>query len=55
MKKSEVFGIWLCLLGIYLTAFTFAGWAGGFYIGLLAFLAGSFCVLDSLWKRRKDR
>lgn len=54
MKKIEILGIWLCLLGMLLTSFVYAGWVIGFYIGLLVFLIGSFMVLNSLWNRRKD-
>ncbi len=55
MRKIEIFGLWLCLLGIFLAFFAVAGWVVGFYIGLLAFLVGSFLVLNSLWDRRKEK
>ena len=53
MRKIEIFGMWLCLLGILLVACVVTGWVGGFYLGLIVFLIGSFLVLNSLWNRRK--
>ena len=56
MKKIEIFGLWLCLLGIFLVAFCVpANWVGGFYVGIIVFLIGSFLLLNSLWDRRKDK
>lgn len=54
MKKIEIFGLWLCLLGIFLAFLVLADWIVGFYLGLLAFFIGSVLVLNSLWNRRKD-
>lgn len=55
MKKIEIFGLWLCLLGIFLLVF------GGFdnaalmvWVGIIAFVIGSVLLLSSLWNRRKD-
>lgn len=56
MKKIEILGLWLCLLGIFLFVF------GGFdhvvlmvFGGLIAFVIGSVLMLSSLWSRRKDK
>lgn len=56
MKKIEIFGLWLCLLGILLLVFGgFDNWAVGAYGGLIAFFIGSVQVLSSLWNRRKEK
>lgn len=55
MKKREIFGLWLCLLGIALLAFSVpANWILGYYGGAIVFLVGSYLLLNSLWNRRKD-
>lgn len=55
MRKIEIFGLWLCLLGIFLVAFCApANLVIGYYIGAIVFLIGSLLVLNSLWNRRKD-
>lgn len=56
MRKIEIFGLWLCLLGVFLLAIAgFGNWGYGLYISIILFLIGSFLVLNSLWNRRKDK
>ncbi len=56
MKKGEIFGMWLCLLGIYCFLFgTSDNSAFVLWVSIIAFVVGSIWILSSLWNRRKDK
>lgn len=55
MNKIEIFGLWLCLLGIFLLIFALGGSGVMLLVSLPAFVIGSVLLLSSLWNRRKEQ